>query len=263
MALTTHNKGRLRRTVLEPERSLQRHFLQGGGSGVIAVFLNSTSTSFPTGRASSGTWVEQAVFGLDRWLRQWQGVYEYSDDPNCMFRIQRCQADCDASLTDGTQIRTGDPVLNLHLWNEHVPPMGDCGINLPWAREATRRVELSLYGLARHLKWTRTLDDIVAIRGEMRLGTAAQSGQLARIAGRYGFEPAGAGSFGFEAVSAQRLAENVFIGLLVLATNPVSLRAPVLRRDRKLVYLSRAALETRYAPPAPLRSRRAGGGGIC
>jgi hypothetical protein len=55
------------------------------------------------------------------------------------------------------------------------------------------------------------------------------------------------------------MAENLFICLLVLATNPVALRAPVLRRHHKLVYLSRAVLETRYGPAAPLRDGRAGG----
>jgi hypothetical protein len=230
-----------------------------------AVFLNSSSaSSFVTsGTSSSGTWVEQAVFGLDRWLRQRQGVYEYSDDPHCIFRIQRCPAECNVKLSDGTEIHAGDPVLNLHFWNEHVPAMGNCGFSITWARETTRRVQLSLFGLARHLKWTRALDDIVAVRGEMRLGTSDQSGQLARIAGRYGFEPAGSEAADFGVAAAQRFAENLFICLLVLAANPVSLRLPVLRRDRKLVYLSRAALETRYAPAAPLRSKQLGGDGIC
>jgi hypothetical protein len=213
----------------------------------------------PSLGTSSGAWVEQAVFGLDRWLRQRQGVYEYSDDALCIFRAQRGRADCAFTLSDGTHIRPGEPVLNLHLWNEHVPPMGQSTVDMAWAREFTRRVELSLRALARHLRWNRSLDGIVAIRGDMRLGTAEQSGQLARLAGRYGFEPAGNGGFDLGLTTLQRLAENIFICMLVLATNPVALRAPVLRRHHKLVYLSRAVLETRYAPTAPLRHERSGG----
>ncbi len=199
------------------------------------------------------------MFGLDRWLRQRQGVYEYSDDALCIFRAQRGRAACEFALSDGTHIHSGDPVLNLHLWNEHVPAMGQSTVDMAWAREFTRRVELSLRALARHLRWNRSLDDVVAIRGDMRLGTAEQSGQLARLAGRYGFEPAGIGGFDLGLAMLQRLAENIFICMLVLATNPVALRAPVLRRHHKLVYLSRAVLETRYAPAAPLRDGRAGG----
>lgn len=175
-----------------------------------------------------------------------------------MFRVQRGQADGELRLSDGTQLRPGAPVLNLHFWNEHVPVIGPNGITINWAREMTRRVELSMYALARHLKWTRGLDDIVAIRGDMRLGTAAQNGQLVRIAARYGFEPAASGQSVFGPATLKLLAENVFICLLVLATNPAALRAPVLRRSHKLVYLSRAALETRYAPAVMLGCRRLG-----
>ncbi len=199
------------------------------------------------------------MFGLDRWLRHRQGVYEFSDDPLCMFRAQRARADCVLRLSDGTLIRPGDPVLNLHLWNEHVPPMGESTVSMTWAREFTRRVDISMRALARHLRWNRSLDGILAIRGDMRLGTAEQSGQLARLAGRYGFQSAADDGIHLGLGAVQRLAENVLICLLVLATNPVALRARVLRRHHKLVYLSRAVLETRYAPAAPLRDKRAGG----
>jgi hypothetical protein len=211
----------------------------------------------------SGVLVEHAVYGLDRWLRQRQGVYEFSDDPMCLFRIRRSDADCDVALGDGTVVRCGDPVLDLHLWNEHVPPVGVRGFSVAWARQMTRGIELSLYALARYLKATRALDDIVALRGDMRFGTVQRNGQLARIAGRYGFEPAGAAAEASATAGLKRLAENLFIGMLVLATNPVALRSPVLRRGHKLVYLSRAALETRYAPAALLGSKRVGGAGTC
>jgi hypothetical protein len=205
--------------------------------------------------------IEQAVFGLDRWLRQRQGVYEYSTDPMCVFRVQRARAELDLWLSDGTRIAAGDPVLNLHLWNEHVPPMGSDGATVAWARESMRRVERSMRDLARHLKWTRALDDVVALRGDMRLGTAQQ--QMARLAAYYGFEPAGGNGIDLSSRTVQRFAENVFIFLLVMATNPAALRAPVLRRERKLVYLSRAALERRYADPGNRAGRRGGDLGSC
>jgi hypothetical protein len=203
--------------------------------------------------------VEQAVFGIDRWLRQRQGVYEYSSDPFCVFRVQRAYAETDLLLSDGTRIATGDPVLNLHLWNEHVPPMRLQGATVAWAREATRRVDRSMRDLARHLKWTRALDDVVALRGDMRLGTPEQSSQLARLAAHYGFEPADENGLDPTSRTVQRFAENVFIFLLVMATNPIALRAPVLRRDHKVVYLSRAALEGRCAGAEKRTGRRGGG----
>jgi hypothetical protein len=201
--------------------------------------------------------VEHAVLGFDRGPLQRQGVYEYSDDPRCFFRVQRMTAERDVALGDGRRIGRGTPVLNLHLWNEHVPPLGSNGFGIAWAREATRRAELSMYGLPRHLKWARALHEFVALRGDMRLGTAEQSDQLAGIAARHGFEAAGADPEQVTAGTLTRFAENVFC-LLVLATNPAALRLPVSRRDHKLVYLSRAALETRYALAAMLGCKRAG-----
>jgi hypothetical protein len=219
--------------------------------------LSQHLSTHPVGAATA--LIEQAVFGIDRWLRQRQGVYEYSGDPLCVFRVQRAFAEADVLLSDGTRIATGDPVLNLHLWNEHVPPMRLQGATVSWARDATRRVERSLRDLARHLKWTRALDDIVALRGDMRLGTPEQSSQLARLAAHYGFEPAAGNGLDLSSPTVQRFAENVFIFLLVMATNPIALRAPVLRRDHKLVYLSRAALERRYAGTEKRAGRRGGG----
>jgi hypothetical protein len=189
--------------------------------------------------------IEHAVFGLDRWLRQRQGVCEYSENPHCLFRMQPGKAEVEVVLADGTRVAPGATVLNLHLWNEHVPPMSDGGATLNWARALARDVDLSLRELAFHLRWTRNLDDVVALRCDMRLGTAGQSAQLARIAARYGFEPAEIGVQ--DRRSVQRLAENMFIMLLVLAANPAALRPTILQRNHTLVYLSRLALQRRYA----------------
>lgn len=198
--------------------------------------------------------IEQAVFGLDRWLRQRQGVYEYSDSSRCLFRIQPAKADSEVRLGDGTYIAPDMLVLNLHLWNEHVPPMGADGATLQWARALAQGIDLSLRELALHLRWTRALDGVVALRADMRLGAAGQGAQLARIAARYGFEPT-CGSLD-EPRLVYRLAENMFITLLVLATNPVALRSPVSRRDHTVVYLSRLALERRYAVTASRQDKR-------
>jgi YkoP domain len=204
-------------------------------------------------------WLESAIFGLDRWLRRRQGVYEYSSDPACLFRIQRARADRALSLSDGTCIDAGDPILNLHLWNEHMPAMTPEGATMAWARQVSRALGTSLGELAQYLAQSPELDDIAVLRADMRLGTAEKSAQLARIMAHYGFESADC-----EIESAgllHRFGENIFIFLLVLATNPATVRAPILWRARKQVYLSRAALERRHGSTAAgdgrMRSMRA------
>jgi hypothetical protein len=208
--------------------------------------------------AFRSAWFEQAVFGLDRWLRQRQGVLEYTDNRNCLFRIQRARAETPLVLGDGTRISAGDAVLNIHLWNEQFPPMGPDGATMRWARAVAGGIDLSLRELAQHLRWTRELDDVVALRADMRLGTMEQSSQLARISSRYGFEAACVAE---EQGAIHRLGENLFLVLLVLATNPVALRAHVLWRDHTLVYLSRSSLEQRYATTTPRRGLR--GATVC
>lgn len=195
------------------------------------------------GAVSSGVLLEQAVYGLDRWLRRRQGVYEYSADQGCLFRINRGEAEQTLTLADGTRIRQGDPILNLHLWNEHMLPIPLQGPTVGWARLTHRAVDKSLREMARWLARQPDHADIAALRADMRLGTVAQSQQLVRIAARYGFESA---AFQAETGSLRQFGENILMYLLVLAANPVAIRTDVLWRDHALVYLSRAALERRY-----------------
>jgi hypothetical protein len=190
---------------------------------------------------------EQWVFSLDRWLRRWHGVYEFTAHRECLFRAERCLAEAALSLSDGVRVRRGDPLLRVHLWNEHMPPMGQKGPTVAWARRASRAIETSLRELARHLAQCSDLDAVVAICADMRLATAQQSAQLARIVSRYGFEAAKdsrAGRPGF----LRLIGENILMVLLVLATNPIAFRAEILRRGHARVIISRAKLLRLYRP---------------
>jgi hypothetical protein len=195
--------------------------------------------------ARPDTPVRRAVLGLDRWLQHYLGVHEYTTDSSCLFRIQRAKAQANVALSDGTKIRVGEPILNLHLWNEHVPPIGDQGATVAWARQLSRAIAISLNELAEHLSARPDLRDIVALRADMRLGTADRSEQLARISARYGFAIALSGE-GSGSGRLHDVGESALIFMLVLVTNPASLRFNTLRRDHKVVYLSRVALERKY-----------------
>ncbi len=199
-------------------------------------------SSQPNG--SFNTWLESAVFTFDRWLRQRQGVYEYSSHPSCILRMQRAQAEHALTLSDGTLIKPGDAILNLHLWNEQVPSLGESRASVAWGQQMKRAVQISLIELARHLADNDELKAVVAVRADIRLGTAAQSTQLIRMAYRYGFEPVTQDAT--EDGALHRFGENIYVLMLVLATNPIAVGSPVLRRDHTLVYLSRKSLEQRY-----------------
>ncbi len=186
------------------------------------------------------------VDALDAFLRRRQGVIEYSRSPDCIFRLQIIRNDDYFFLTDGTWLRSGDRIIDLHLWNEHVPQMPGGRPTLAFAQRVDRCVDVSLAELARYLSQRPDLDDITAIRGNMSLGSKQRSNQMARIAARFGFErvpPSGPLSFGERL---HRFGENILISMLVMAHNSGALRADTLWRDRTLTYLSRAVLEQRY-----------------
>jgi hypothetical protein len=193
---------------------------------------------------------EQWVFSLDRWLRRWHGVYEFTAHRDCLFRVERCLAEDSLLLSDGVRVCRGDPLLRIHLWNEHMPAMGQDGPTIAWARRASRAVGTSLQELARHIAQCRDLDAVVAICADMRLATAKQSGQLARIVSRYGFEAAKDSRVGRPGL-ARLIGENILMVLLVLATNPIAFRAAVLRRDHSRVVISRAKLLRLYRSREP------------
>ncbi len=203
-------------------------------------------------RALAGQW----IFGLDRWLCRRFGIYEYSGRSECLFRAEIRRAEENMRLADGLRVKIGDPLLQLHLWNEHVPAMGREGPSVAWARRTARRMEASLRELARYLSESEAGHDVVALRAEMHLRTDHQSAQLARIFGRFGFEAqVHAGQEGLWRL----VGENLLVVLLILASNPASLRAGVLRRECLRAVISRERFLRLYGRGAPAAARAAQG----
>lgn len=194
-------------------------------------------------------WMANAVFSLDERLRKRESIYEYTDDPQCLFRIQLGVAERDLVLRDGVALRKGDPVIRLHIWNEHVPAMDATGPSMAWAREVIGHIEPSLRELERHLATRPECADVVAICGDLALGTPRQGAQLMRIVARYGFEAARENEPQRSYPSPRRVGENILMLLLVLAANPAAARLSILRRDRHPVYLSRRALQQFCSSP--------------
>ena len=87
----------------------------------------------PANRRKRPLWAE-FIFALDRWLRRRQGVFEYTHDPECIFRIQLQRLRSEVVLSDGTFGRPGDQAIDLHLWNEQIPAVPVAGPSLAWGR---------------------------------------------------------------------------------------------------------------------------------
>jgi hypothetical protein len=193
---------------------------------------------------SSYPWLETAVYALDRWLRLRRGVFEYSLDPQCFFRLEQRRADEALMLADGTRIRGGAPVLVLHLWNEHVPLMGRSGPTVAWAHKVSRAICASLQELVRYLAQRPDLSDVRALYVDVRVSGEDHALRAARSLARFGFEIASA-SIDRRWV-AQRMADALFVLLMEGVTNPWKRRAPM-RHGNVRLFISRKVLEQRYA----------------
>ena len=101
-------------------------------------------------------WAE-FIFVLDSWLQWWGGVFEYSQKPDCVFRAQFSRLSSDVLLSEIG--RSGDRVIDLHLWNEQIPVAPMAGYSLAWGCRFSRSFAKSLGELAQSLANKPELSD--------------------------------------------------------------------------------------------------------
>lgn len=188
-----------------------------------------------------------AVYSLDARLRERDQVYEYTSHPDCMLRIQRAQAACDARLPDGMKLREGDPIIELHFWNEQFPRMPGGRPTVAWAKRVRRAFQISLAELAVYISEKREFDDVHALIGVWKTGSFGQGRKLLELTAAEGFQHLEEGPLA-PAGAFRRLGENILFLFLVLASNPAVARFDLLLCDRTLIYISREELLRRHLP---------------
>ena len=188
----------------------------------------------------------QIVFGLDTLLRHWYSITEYSTDNRCIFRIQLAEIEDIVRLADGTLARPGDRIIDLHLWNEHLPRLPAGGATVEWALDMRRCLEVSLRELAAYLSVHQEFRDVRVLRGHIKLCVSEQCDQMARLCRRLGFEVANSDKPGSLIERLHGFGQNILISLMVLALNAVAIRADTLRRTTLNAYLSRNQLMSRF-----------------
>jgi YkoP domain len=196
--------------------------------------------------AYSHPWLATLLFAFDRRLQRQHDVLEYSSHRSCIFRVEFCLLPRDLALRDGTRLYAGQRIARLHFWNEHVPSLQRFATAIAWGIELHRRLNLSLTELAAFLASRSELDDVVAVCADVTSAVREQSGQIARIMARYGFETIGEFVPAALGERLHRLGENILISLLVFAQNAGALRSDTLRRVRVPIYLSRHGLERKF-----------------
>lgn len=130
-------------------------------------------------------WLSRLVVAIDRRMRRRLGIWEYSDDPDCILRVGLTHSRWEVTLADGTKIHRGEVIGVLHAWNERVPPMPPTGADLAWARELRRRLVRSLQLLAQAAQEDPRLK---AVRGFGGAGVLRFSPAILRLLERLGIE---------------------------------------------------------------------------
>ncbi|MBC7234197.1 MAG: hypothetical protein H5T69_00020 [Chloroflexi bacterium] len=186
---------------------------------------------------------------LDAALRRGLGIREFSDASDCLLRLGLGSSPREVTLSDGTHIRPGEPIGEIHFWNEHMPPIPEGGADLAWARRFSRYLTASFRELARYIEKAPRYRQVRAFRGVDSFGSWYGLEQMARIYARWGFDmfpqPRPTGLWGRLA----RFWEHAYATALIWAYDPHALKDGRLkdwRRDE--IWISRRTLLDKYAP---------------
>lgn len=183
------------------------------------------------------------VRALDTLLRRVYGIFEFCDDEACLLRLRVTRAPHAVPLPDG-EVRAGAPVLEPHLWNEHMPPIPPEGADVAWAVRTHRMLVDSLPAVAYQIRHDPRLTDVQAIGGVTVLVSPGDHPAGGRLAKRLGFalfpyrNPLG--RFG-------EFWENLYTWALMWAFNAPSLRRwQLVRLRRTEAWISVAEFLRRY-----------------
>jgi hypothetical protein len=130
-----------------------------------------------------GRWLVRA---FDGFLRRRLGVREFERDADAILRIRLTLARHALALP-GTLVPAGAPVIELHIWNEQVPPMPPRGPDLAWAQGTTRRILQSLRHLAGTIVEDPQLRQALALGGATVLAPPFGASRSFTLAARLGF----------------------------------------------------------------------------
>ena len=195
-------------------------------------------------RGISTTWPDYLwsapVGWLDALLRSCYGVREFTDDPDCIFRVALEETSLRAILADGTRVEPGDTIGVLHFWNEHLPRISARGPDLGWAAAMRRRIAGSLAALSAYIETNPAWAEVQALRADAGLANRLGGRQVRRVAARYGFERLPSEDNSLRLL--HDFADSLVLWGLTRVFNPAALQRQRFHRQRYALWISRATL---------------------
>jgi hypothetical protein len=186
------------------------------------------------------------IRGIEARLRRGRGIVEFDHSPECLLRIAAGHAERAIVLADGTRLRSGDAIVEIHLWNDHVAPIPARGPEFRWAVRTRRQLERSLRLLADHLETTPEFDDAVALVMKPAFVGRQLDRSITRILQKHGFDGVPTGAHADTTNAAHRFLDNLWLFLLAWTFNRQSLRGRPFRQIRQEFWMSRARLRALF-----------------
>jgi hypothetical protein len=189
---------------------------------------------------------------IDEILRRRQKIEEFCADADCVLRINVRPAPRPLRV-EGGEIPAGTPVLELHLWNEHLPHGDPSDSGLAWAVKGRGALVRSLAALAQHIEHRSELADVAAVFGITTLMSEKDARTAERVLARLGFAHASyrssLGAFG-------DFWENLHVWFLYRTFRRSARAKPLFGLRRKMLWMSREDFLDRYAPRGARTERR-------
>jgi ceramide glucosyltransferase len=198
-----------------------------------------------------------AARALDAFLRRREKIFEYTDDPICILRASYSTSPRNVALADDSYIFSGDVLLEMHLWNEHMIPIPPEGPGMRYGVQFLKGLDRSMEEVARFLRTSSDPEaaEVRAIRCKTIQMPRNGHMQLSRILGRFDLQRVEPVLPAPLITRVHEFFENFLILILLWTFNPNALRGAKLIRERHEFWISRAALLDRY--PAEQVPRRA------
>ena len=199
--------------------------------------------------------MQALVRRLDARIRQHEGIVEFSASASCILRVVVTRAEIDMKLSDGVVLARGDPIIDVHFWNERLPKTSDAP-GLAWGGRFGRQLVRSFVDLAAALDTDARLRDAVAIRARLAFAGDRNRDAMHRFGQWFDFE--GAEETGRPPLlrRVHDVAEDIWLVILTWTFNPGSLRSRRMVRRREDLWISKPKLQARYGPQ---RSKRRAG----
>ena len=115
-------------------------------------------------RNMSSASMRDLIRRIDKKRREMMGIFEFSTDRCCIFRASIHPLSEMAYIPEASE-KSGTKALNLHFWNEQVPPLPSGGPDLGYAKNLIHKWTESLRQLANFILRDPRAEDVTVIIG--------------------------------------------------------------------------------------------------